>query len=948
MKKILLLLVIVLVISETADAQFRNRRNKNESDEIDYSQQREYEISGIRVEGIKVLDENALISLTGLKIGDRIKVPGDEISGAIRKLWKHGLVGDVSIYTKNTELGKVDVIIELSERPRLTGFSFEGVTKSRESDLREDLNLIRGRVLSDAIVRNAEITVKKYFVGKGFLNTDVRIIRESDSLSSDGVRLRIVVDKKGKVKIENINFEGNEEISDIKLKQKMKSTNERDRFTLHTAIADLLFQGNIRKGNDFFKTKHDATWRDVAEFLERHAKVNFFNSSKFIENDFQDDKKAILAHYNSKGFRDAEIITDTVYRSGKNKIDVDITIDEGRKYYFRDITWTGNYVHTNEILNRILDIDKGDVYDMELINRKLSFNPKGPDISGLYMDDGYLFFSVVPVEVGIEGDSIDVEMRLFEGEQATINKILISGNDRTNDHVILRELTTYPGQKFSRAEIIRSQQRLSQLGYFDPEQITPTPIPNMADGTVDIEWAVVERPSDQIQLSGGWGGNFGFIGTLGLTFNNFSLRNIPHLDKWRPLPVGDGQRLSISAQANGRQYQSYNLSFTEPWLGGRKPNSLTISFNHSVQRRAFSVDSNLNGVIDTNERRSFTDYNSTLKLTGATIGLGRRLNWPDNYFTLMNSVSYFVYSLDNYNGGLGFTKGNANSFTFNTTFSRNSIDDPMFPKSGSSITLNVALTPPYSVFKDKDWWKLTAAEKEALGEQITAEEQFKADNSVPSYDLNPSALDNKIASDIINTENSDRYKWIEYHKWMFDAKHYLTLVGKLVLESRWHFGYIGSYGSQTNIGPFERFYLGGDGLAGNNFLLGTEIIGLRGYENNSIVPPFSSTDIKPGTPGEIRGGIVYNKLAFELRYPVTTGQAATIYVFGFGEAGNNWYNYEDVNPFNLYRSAGLGARIFMPAFGLIGLNWGYGFDQLPNSDEVSGPQFHFTIGQQLR
>lgn len=946
MKKTILLLVIIISLTDSAIGQFRNRKNynKNKSDQVDYSQQREYEISGIKIQGVKVLDENALISLSGLKIGDRIKVPGDEISSAIRKLWKHGLVGDVSIYTKDTELGKVDVIIELSERPRLTGFTFEGVTKSKESEIREDLNLIRGRVLSDAIIRNTEITVKKYYIEKGFLNTDVKTVREMDSLSSGGVTLKIVVDKKGKVKIKDINFEGNEQVGEIKLKQKMKSTNEKVRFTLPDVIADAVFTFRFKKAKEFFQNKHDASWREVSEFLAQHAKLNFFKSSKFINRDFEDDKKALIAHYNSKGFRDAEIVIDTIYNSSENRINIDIKVDEGSKYYFKDIRWTGNYIHDDDILNRILDIEKGDVYDMELINRKLSFNPKGADISGLYMDNGYLFFSVTPVEVGIVGDSIDVEMRIYEGDQATINKILITGNDRTNDHVILRELTTLPGQKFSRAEIIRSQQRLSQLGYFDPEQVTPNPIPNMADGTVDIEWSVVERPSDQIQLSGGWGGQLGFIGTLGLTFNNFSLRNIPHLDKWRPLPIGDGQRLSINGQANGKQYQSYNFSFTEPWLGGRKPNSLTLSFNHSVQRRAFSEDSNFNGTIDSDEYRRFNDFNSTLKLSGATIGLGRRLQWPDNYFTLLNSVSYFVYSLDNYNGGLGFTDGQANSFTFNTTLSRNNVDSPMFPTSGSSITLNVALTPPYSTFKEGNWWKLNNEDKQIITDEITT------NANIISQDVDPDALNNKIANEITNEENGERYKWIEYHKWMFDAKHYLTLAGKLVLESRWHFGYIGSYGSQIDIGPFERFYLGGDGLAsgGQGYLLGTEIIGMRGYENNTIVPPFNGTEVKPGTPSNIRGGIVYNKLSFEMRYPISTGQAATIYVFGFGEAGNNWYNYEDVNPFNLYRSAGLGARIFMPAFGLIGLNWGYGFDTLPGATEISGAHFHFTIGQQLR
>lgn len=903
MKKILPICLLLLVVTSVF-GQFRTNRRNNDtktSSGIDYSQPQEYEIGNIKVIGIKVLDENALISLTGLKKGDRIKVPGDEISGAIKKLWKHGLIGDASIYIDKSELGKVGIVIELTERARLTGISFEGVNKSRESEIRNDLDLLTGRVLSDAIVRNAEISVKKHYIEKGFLNAEVKVIKEIDTLNRSGVRLKIIVNKKSKVKINKINIEGNENIAAAKIKKKMKSTHERVRFTFPEKIADWIFSFKPKKAKALLDSANHMTRKSFKTYLNDNVKLNFFNTSKYIKNEFDVDKDAIVAFYNSKGYRDAAIMMDTIYSHDDKTINIDIKVDEGKKYYFRNITWSGNYVHADKILNAILDVEKGDVYNIDLINRKLSFNPKGPDISGLYMDDGYLFFNVTPVETGIVGDSIDVEMRIYEGEQATINKIIITGNDRTNDHVILRELRTLPGQKFSRSDIIQTQQRLSQLGYFDPEQVTPTPIPNPADGTVDIEWSVVEKPSDQIQLSGGWGGAFGFVGTLGLTFNNFSLRNIPHFDKWRPLPIGDGQRFSVSLQANGKQFQSYNISFSEPWLGGRKPNSLSISFNHSVQRTAVT-EFGLDGV--TPIYRAFNDFNASLKVTGVTVGLGRRLEWPDSYFTLTNSIGYLVYSLDNYNTqGLGFGDGNANSITFNTTLSRNSIDNPMYPKNGSSISLNVALTPPYSLWRDLDYE---------------------------------------------TAENADKYKWIEYHKWMFDAKHYVNLAGKLVLESKVNFGFIGSYTDKAGTGPFERFYLGGDGLAGQNFLLGTEVVGLRGYENNTITPPdygFGATNL---TNGQIKGGVVYNKLGFELRYPVTTGQAATIYVFGFGEAGNNWYNYDDFNPFDTYKSAGFGARIFMPAFGLIGLNWGYGFDTLPGRTEPSGAQFHFTIGQQLR
>ena len=894
MKKLFVLIALVTAC-EVASAQFRRpTKTSNQEVELNYVKPDEYEIAQINVTGVNVLDKNALVSLTGLKVGDKIKVPGDAISGAIKKLWKHGLVGDVSIYIEKIEAGKAYIKIELTERPRLTGFTFEGVNKSKESELREDLNLIRGRVLSDAVIKNAELTVKNHYVTKGYLNTEVKIVQEKDTLNRDGVKLRVVVDRNAKVRVHKIYFSGNENISDNKLKGKMKSTNEKPRVSLFRSTVGALLGRKNKQQRIYADSTDNTSDQAIQRYVNDNVKLNFLKSTKFVSNDFEEDKKSIIDFYNSKGYRDASIEADTIYAVSKNEVNVELKVREGRKYYFRDIEWTGNYVYSDEVLGKVLAVKKGDVYDMELINKKLNFNPSGPDITGLYMDNGYLFFNVTPVEVGIEGDSIDIEMRVYEGVQATINKIIITGNDRTNDHVILRELLTVPGQKFSRSDIIATQQRLSQLGYFDPEQIAPTPLPNQADGTVDIEWKLVERSSDQVELSGGWGGAFGFVGTVGLVFNNFSVRNIPHFSKWRPLPVGDGQRVSIRAQASGRQFQSYSMSFTEPWLGGKKPNSLTVSFNHSVQR-TLALDA-----------RNSRDFDGSLKLTGVTVGLGRRLQWPDRYFTLQNSLSYFIYSLDNFRGtsttrSLGFNNGTARSFTFNTTLARNSIDNPMYPTTGSQVSLSVELTPPYSLWRDIDYETASAAE---------------------------------------------RNRWIEYHKWMFDASHYTKLAGKLVLEARAHFGFIGSYTQRAGVGPFERFELGGDGLAGQNFILGTEVIGLRGYENRSIVPPFSNAE-RIGN-NFVEGGVVFNKFVGELRYAITTGQAATIYGLVFAEAGNNWYNFEEFNPFNLFKSAGFGARIFMPAFGLIGVNWGYGFDTLPGASAPSGGQFQFTIGQQIR
>lgn len=892
-----LLIVILLLITITSWGQFRrNRTNPTTPVEsgLNYSKPAEYIIAGIEVTGLNLLDKNAMVSLTGLRIGDKIKIPGDGISGAIRKMWKHGLVGDVTIKVDKIEDSNVYLNIVLSERPRLTSFYFKGITKGQESGLKDDLKLIRGKIVNDAMVRNTELAVKKHFVKKGFLNTEVKIIQERDTLNRDGIKLKILVNPKSKVKINRISFEGNEAISDATLKGKLKKTKERPRFTLHRTILSELLSFNAR---GFFGPKKEVPWKDVKEFFNDNVKLNIFVSSKFIKAEYDEDKKKLIDFYNSKGYRDAEIISDSIYNFNNNSINIDFKVSEGRKYYFRNITWTGNYVYTSKTLSAVLGIKKGDVYNKDNIDKKLQFNPKGLDISGLYMDDGYLFFRINPVEVAVVGDSIDIEMRISEGEQATINEVTISGNERTSDHVIRRELSTVPGQKFRRSDIIRTQQKLGQLGYFSPQKIGQNLMPNPANGTVDINWELEEQSNDQIELSGGWGGYYGFVGTLGLSFNNFSLRNIPHLKNWKPLPGGDGQKLSLRAQANGRSYQSYSISFTEPWLGGRKPHSLSVSLNSSVQRQLF----NYGGSFDASQ-------NPSLKVHSATVGLGRMLEWPDNYFTLTNSISYMKYLLNNWSSGLGFSNGSANSVTFNTTLARNSIDNPMYPTQGSTISLSLTLTPPHSLWRNLDYATATAEQK---------------------------------------------FKWIEYHKWMFDVKYYLPLdkKKKFVIEAKAHFGFIGSYNSKAGVGPFERFFLGGSGLAGgfNSFLLGQDIIGLRGYQDNHVTPPLYDQYGNVNLNGKVQGGIVYDKVGLELRYPVSTGSAATIYGFVFTEAGNNWDNYRDYNPFDLKKSAGVGARIFMPAFGLIGINWAYGFDSLPGSGgKISGSQFHFTIGQQIR
>lgn len=898
---VLLGLVLIVFSADVALAQFRRNRDVEPSAEnsLNYANPIEYTIGGIEVTGLNVLDKNAMISLTGLKIGDKIKLPGEKISGAIRKLWKHGLVGDASILVDRIEGTTVFFTIELAERPRLNDFYFTGITRGRQSALKEELTLIRGKIVNDAMIRNTELSVKKFFSKKGFLNTEVKVIQESDTLNRGGVKIRIDVDLNSKVRVHDVIFTGNKEISSAKLRKKLKKTKENARITLHRTLLSSILGFKPKEILDRKDSASHLSFRGVQEFINDNIKLNIFAPSKFIASEFEEDKLKLIQYYNSLGYRDAEIVSDTIIKYSKNRIDVKLNLFEGRKYYFRDIKWTGNYIYSSAALDRVLDIQKGDVYNKELIDKKTNFNPKGPDISGLYMDDGYLFFRVNPIEVAVEGDSIDIEMRIFEGDQAIIKNVWIAGNERTSEHVIRRELSTVPGQKFRRSDIIRTQQLLSQMGFFNPQKIQQDISPDPANGTVDIGWKLEEQSNDQIQLSGGWGGAFGFVGTVGLTFNNFSIRNVPNFKKWRPLPVGDGQRLSLSAQANGASYQSYSFSFTEPWLGGSKPNSFTFALNHSISRLAtasFEISDKV-----------------SLKQSGITLGLGRRLEWPDNYFSLSNSLSFLVY---NYKGNYFQSsvlpqEGQTYSIKLETVLARNSIDNPMYPTQGSTISLSASLTPPWSKLRDESY--LLDVEKQ--------------------------------------------YQWIEMHKWMFDAKFYLKLLGSskpegrsLVLETKAHFGFIGQYDKSLTPSPFERFLVGGDGLAGgfNSFVLGQDIIGLRGYENNTITPPFYAARGSTSVANRIEGGIVYDKFGFELRYPVTLGQAATIYGLIFAEGGNNWDNYLDFNPFQIYKAAGFGAKIFMPAFGLIGLNWAYGFDTLPGALGKSGAQFHFTIGQQIR
>ena len=839
---------------------------------FNYAEPKEYVLADIIVTGNRFLDPNSMISMSGLRVGDKIKVPGQTINGAVKKLMDQKILDDVEVLVRKVEGEQIFLELHIREQPRLFRVTYQGIRKGEQESLNDKVKLPKGRIISNTMVKNAQLAVKRYFIDKGYLNTKVQIIQIPDTTRGNAV-MRIKIDKGSKVKISEIVFNGRNEILEGKMRMKLKNTKQ------------------MRFGR-------------------------LFTPSKFIPKKYEEDKEKLIEFYNKMGYRDAVIASDSIINNDDKTIKVVLNIDEGARYYVRNITWDGNYLYTHEQLGKVLGLKKGDVYNPEDVDKRLNGNP-GNDVSSVYMDDGYLYYRCSPVEKSIEGDSIDLEMRVFEGKQATINKIVLNGNTKTSDHVVMRELFTLPGQKFKKTEIINTQRQLSQLGYFDPEKIQINPVPHPENGTVDIEYTVEEKPSDQIELSGGWGGFIGFVGTLGLVFNNFSARNITNLKAWRPLPAGDGQKVAIRFQASGRQFQTYSASFSEPWLGGKKPISFGVSITKTVYRQAdYSNLSNLYSRASGGIGFKGAYYN-----TGVTVSVGKRLRIPDRYFTLTAALSYQRYRLDSLDlFGIGLNNGVSNNLTFNTTISRNTIDNPQFPRSGSSFTLSGTFTPPYS--------------------SITGKTNFDS--------------------------KQEQFKWVEYHKWMFDASWFATITGKLVLSTRAHMGFLGRYNANLSISPFERFVLGGAGLAGvGMFALAQDIIALRGYGDRLVIPVqaanLSSVDASQssgnttiGQQSTRPGGVAYSKYVMELRYPLSLNPSATIFGLVFAEAGNNWgtdakgFKYKDFNPFDLKRSAGVGAKIFMPAFGLIGIDWAYGFDPLPGQTKRSGPQFHFTIGQQIR
>ena len=834
-----------------------------------YENPEDYVIKEISIAGIKYLDENILINLSGLNVGQEITVPGDDITNAIQKLWDQGLFSDVKISVTDIVLDSISLEIFLMERNRLSALEINGLKKSRENDIREKLELKRGMQVTESLMNRAERTILDYLKDKKFLNATVDIVQVDDTtVQLNNVKLKIYVDRGEKVKIDDINFIGNTVFSDWKLRRTMKET--------------------------------------------KKVNLNFFKPSKFIKDLYEEDKEKIIAEYNAIGYRDAEIVRDSIYKVNEKRLAIDIEINEGDQYFFRKIDWVGNTKYSTQLLNAALKIKKGDPYDIEMLNERL--NVAEDAVSNLYLDYGYLFFNVTPSVQKIENDSVDLQLRVYEGKRVRLKEINIAGNSKTNEHVIRRELYTRPGDLFSKSDIVRSQRQLAQLNYFDPEQfgVEPTNI-NQAEGTVDLDYSVVEKSTDQLEVSGGWGAGM-FVGTLGLRFSNFSARKLFQKDAWRPIPSGDGQTLSLRAQTNGQYYSAYSFSFVEPWFGGKKPNSFSVSAYYSIQKT-------------TNYFYEVGD--EYLKILGASVGLGQRLKWPDDYFTLSNSLSYQKYSLNDW-GGFIINNGDANNLSLTTTFARNSTDQAIYPRSGSNFSLSLQFTPPYSLFKEDDFWKLSTSERENIINNEPAEhEEWEAYTQTQQDAIIQNAIDEEI--------NLRKFNWVEYHKWKYKGSWYLKVWDDLVLATNTEFGYLGYYNKDIGYTPFGRFNLGGDGLSGYS-LYGVETIALRGYENGTLTPVDRNGK---------NAGNVYEKINFELRYPVALKPQATVYLLAFVEAGNAWSDIKDYNPFKIKRSAGVGLRAFLPMFGLLGVDWGYGFDAIPGNEDANGSQFHFVIGQQF-
>jgi len=856
----------------------------------------EYVIAGVEITGTQYLDNQLLLSISGINIGDVVIIPGsDKFSKAIANLWKQNLFADVSIYYTRLEGNNLYIEINVAERPRLSKFEFKGVSKSDADELKGKTGLVAGRVVTENTKRNAIHVIEQYFTGKGFQSASVDITEIPEPNLINHVNLEINIKKGDKVRVSDIAIFGNEFVEELKLKKQFKGTKERTRISLTPLERESKYGVNENPSfSEYLKDYGFLSFKKTRELLDPYVRIKLFSSSKFDAQKYEEDKLSLLKHYNSLGYRDAVIVDDTMYITGKGNLNIDLKVSEGSRYYFGNIAWRGNTKYPDSLLNMILGIQKGNIYNVETLNQRLGveMSQEGGDVMSLYQDDGYLFFQITPVETAVYNDTIDFEIRIIEGPQATIKDITIAGNDKTKEHVIRREIRTLPGQKFSRSELIRSHREIAQLGYFNQEKIGINPVPNPEEGTVDIQYTVEEQSSDKLELSAGWGGGIGLTGTLGVSFNNFSINNIFNKQAWDPLPTGDGQKLSMRVQSNGKAYQSYNFSFTEPWLGGKKRNSLTFSVYKSLFRT---------GGIDYFTGRYFFSDTNMLKNFGASVALGKQLKWPDDFFTLIYSLNFTQYKLENYPlFTQNFRNGTSNNFNLKLTLTRNSAGpNPIYPTLGSSFLLSGQFTPPYSL----------------LG----------------------------------NKSNKDSYKLPEFHKWRFNAEWYIP-IGRpggaerdkqFVLKAAAKYGFMGRYNKEIDYSPFERFQVGDAGLANGNYILGYDIIAHRGY------PVYENSDpkVNPDQQNATQFFTIFNKYTVELRYPFATNPSSTIFATAWFEAANGWYDYKSYNPFRLRRSAGLGMRFYLPMFGLLGFDYGVGFDRFsPNSSLRDATRFTFMLG----
>lgn len=902
--KFFLLALVTSLVSTTARSQTSTDTTINSIDAellniFNQKTPKKYKIAAIKVTGNRFFDENLLISIANLNVGDEVAIPGgDQFSKAITKLWGQNYFSNVEIFITKLVAKDIDIEIAVTERPRLSNFVFVGVRKGEMEDLTGKTGLVRNRVVTENMKISAIEGIRKFYAEKGYRDSKVRIVEKKDTTLDNTLVLNFIVDKGQKVKINNINF-GGTTVDESKLKKQLKGTKEQSRFTLNPSFdKGQIVEAKRYTFDEYLKENGFLTYSKTKKVLDPYIRLKLAGA-KFDEAKYAEDKESLLEFYNSLGYRDAVIEKDTVYHTAQGDLNIDIKFSEGHKYYFGNIGWRGNTKFSDSTLTGILGIRKGDIYNLEVLNKKLgkSSSPDGGDISGLYQDDGYLFFRTDPVETAVYNDTIDYEIRIVEGPQATIKNIRISGNDRTKEHVIRRELRTIPGDQFSRTNLVRSQREIAQLNYFNQEKIGINPIPNPDDGTVDINYSVEEKSSDQLELSAGFGGAIGLTGTLGLSFNNFSIRNIWKKSAWDPLPMGDGQKLSLRVQSNGKAFRSYNFSFTEPWLGGKKRNALTFSIFNTKYGQTFDPRT---GQFDPNQAdRSF------ISTTGATVSLAKQLQWPDDYFSLSMGINFTRYKLSNYaidpTNLPGFENGNVHNLNLRFALQRSSVDQPLFPRSGSTFLLSLQLTPPYSL------------------------------------------IDPKISS------GPNPFQWIEYHKWRFNGEWFVPL-GKphgeeknkqFVLRAAAKFGFLGKYNSALEISPFERFQVGDAGLSNQFALLGYDIIAHRGYP----VYDNSNPKINPDQQSARQYFTIFNKYSMELRYPLSLNPSSTIYGLAFFEAANGWYNIKDYNPFKLRRSVGLGMRFFLPMFGLLGFDYGIGLDRFtPNGPLKDAARFTFMLG----